>query len=196
MFHTSRLVIVEGKYDKSRLSSVLDALILTTEGFGIFSDKEKQNFIKKTAREQGLMIITDSDAAGFRIRNFIKNIAKDADILNVYIPDVYGKEKRKEHPSREGKIGVEGMAPEALTEALRKSGFFEEKEEKYSSSPITHTDLYEAGFTGKENSADRRRAFLTFLGLPVRLTGNSLLKTLNLLLSRDLFLEKVQEFDS
>lgn len=196
MFHTSRLVLVEGKYDKSRLSSILDALIITTEGFGIFSDREKQAFIKKTARDKGLMIITDSDAAGFQIRNFIRNIAKDADIVNVYIPDVYGKEKRKEHPSKEGKIGVEGMDTEALTEALRRSGFFEEKDGDVSSEPITHTDLFEAGLTGKENSADRRRAFLTFLGLPARLTGNSLLKTLNLFLSRTLFLEKVQEFDS
>ena len=149
MFHTDRVIIVEGKYDKIRLSAVTDALILETDGFGIFSDREKQRFIKKTAREKGLLILTDSDAAGFRIRNFLKNIAGDADIINVFIPDIYGKEKRKEAPSKEGKLGVEGMPAAALDEALRKSGFFQEQEATPPKEPITYTDLYEAGLGAK-----------------------------------------------
>ncbi len=127
MFHTDRLVLVEGKYDKIRLAPLLDAPIMTTEGFGVFKDKEKQRFIRKAAAERGLIVITDSDAAGFQIRHFIRNIAgQDADILQVYIPDVYGKERRKEAPSKEGKLGVEGMETDALREALRKAGVFRE----------------------------------------------------------------------
>lgn len=194
MFYTSRAVIVEGKYDKIRLSSFLDALIIETDGFGIFSDKEKREFIKKTAREKGLMIITDSDAAGFKIRNYILNIAKSADIINVYIPDVFGKEKRKTSSSKEGKIGVEGMSTKALEEALKKSGFFEEKKEEPNSSPITNTDLFEAGLTGGENSAKTRREFLAFLGLPSRLTGQTLIKTLNSFLTKKEFYKKIKEF--
>ncbi|MCH5198464.1 MAG: DUF4093 domain-containing protein [Oscillospiraceae bacterium] len=194
MFYTSRAVIVEGKYDKIRLSSFIDALIIETDGFGIFSDKEKREFIKKTAREKGLIVITDSDAAGFKIRNYILNLAKNADIINVYIPDVFGKEKRKAEFSKEGKIGVEGMSTAALEEALKKSGFFEEKENSSDSSPITNADLFEAGFTGGENSAQKRRDFLSFLGLPSRLTGQTLIRTLNSFLTRDEFFEKIKEF--
>jgi len=194
MFSTDRAVIVEGKYDKIRLSSFIDALIIETDGFGVFSDREKREFIKKTAREKGLMIITDSDAAGFKIRNYILNIAKNADIINVYIPDVYGKEKRKTEASKEGKIGVEGISTDALEKALRRSGFFEEKSVKKTSDPITNTDLFEAGLTGTENSAQKRRAFLSFLGLPSRLTGQTLIKTLNVFLTRDGFFDKIKEF--
>ena len=148
MFHTSRAIIVEGKYDKIRLSALTDALILTTDGFGIFSDKEKQRFIKKTAREKGLMIITDSDAAGFRIRHYIENIAGSADILNVFIPDLYGKESRKTQASKEGKLGVEGMPTQTLEEALRRSGAFDESNTA-AADPITYTDLYDALENGK-----------------------------------------------
>ena len=194
MFHTSRAIIVEGKYDQIRLSALTDALILTTDGFGIFSDKEKQRFIKKTAREKGLMIVTDSDAAGFRIRHFIENIAGSADIINVFIPDVYGKERRKPQSSKEGKIGVEGMATPALEEALRRSGAFDESAAP-SSDPITYTDLYEAGLSGTQNSAEKRRAFLRFVALPERLTGASLLKALNAFLTKQDFLTALQEFN-
>ena len=195
MFHTSRAIIVEGKYDQIRLSALTDALILTTDGFGIFSDKEKQKFIKKTAREKGLMIITDSDAAGFRIRHFIENIAGSADIINVFIPDVYGKERRKTQASKEGKIGVEGMDTRALEEALRRSGAFEESAASQADA-ITYTDLYEAGLSGTENSAEKRRAFLRYIALPERLTGAALLKALNAFLTKRDFLNALQEFNS
>lgn len=195
MFHTDRAIVVEGKYDRIRLASLTDALILQTDGFGIFNDREKQQFIKKTAREKGLMIITDSDAAGFQIRNYIRNIAHDADIVNVYIPDIYGKEKRKERPSKEGKLGVEGMPTHALAQALRNSGAFSENDAETSRTPITYTDLYEAGLTGGKNSAARRRAFLSFLGLPQRLTGATFLKALNAFLTKEALLKKLQEFN-
>ena len=197
MFHTDRLVLVEGKYDKIRLAPLLDAPIMTTEGFGVFRDREKQRFIRKAAAERGLIVITDSDAAGFQIRHFIRNIAgRDADILQVYIPDVYGKERRKEAPSKEGKLGVEGMETDALREALRKAGVFREADGAVNTDPITTADLFEAGLTGGPNAADRRRAFLTFLGLPQRLTGNSLLQMLNAFLTKRQFLERLREFDA
>lgn len=195
MFHTDRAIIVEGKYDKIRLGAVTDALILVTDGFGIFSDREKQQFIKKTAREKGLLILTDSDAAGFKIRNFLKNIAGEADVINVYIPDILGKEKRKDVPSKEGKLGVEGMPAAALEEALRKSGLFEETAAALPKEPITYTDLYEAGLSGRKNSAGIRRRFLRFCALPERLTGATLLKALNAFMTREDFFRKLQEFN-
>ncbi|MBQ7637589.1 MAG: DUF4093 domain-containing protein, partial [Clostridia bacterium] len=192
MFHTERTVIVEGKYDKIRLSSFIDALIIETDGFGVFSDREKREFIKKTALEKGLMVITDSDAAGFKIRNYILNIAGSADIINVYIPDVFGKEKRKTSPSKEGKLGVEGMSTKDLEEALRRSGFFEEGEkEKPESEFITNADLFEHGLTGNEGSAEKRRDFLAFLGLPRRLSGQTLIITLNSFLTKREFTVKL-----
>ena len=194
MFHTSRVIVVEGKYDQIRLSALTDALILQTDGFRIFSDKENQRFIKKTALEKGLMIITDSDAAGFQIRHFLENIAVGADIINVFIPDIYGREPRKTQSSKEGKLGVEGMPTEALEEALRKSGVFEETDAP-NPDPITYTDLYEAGLTGTANSAGRRRAFLRYCALPERLTGASLLKALNAFMTKDEFIKQVQCFN-
>ncbi len=195
MFHTDRAVIVEGKYDKIRLSALTDALILETDGFGIFNDREKQQFIKKTAREKGLMIITDSDAAGFKIRAYLRNIAGDADIINVYIPDIRGKERRKAQPGKEGKLGVEGMPTEALEEALRKSGAFSETAGSAPGEQITVNDLYEAGLTGRANSADMRRRFLESLALPCRLTGNTLLKALNAFMTKEDFLKALRDFN-
>ena len=194
MFHTDRAIIVEGKYDRIRLSALTDALILQTDGFGIFSDREKQNFIKKTAREKGLMIITDSDAAGFQIRHFLENIVGDAEIVNVFIPDIYGKERRKTQASKEGKLGVEGMPTAALEDALRRSGAFEEKDCP-APDPITYTDLYEAGLSGGPDSAQKRRAFLRCASLPERLTGATLLKALNAFMTKQDFLQLLQEFN-
>ncbi len=194
MFHTDRLVLVEGKYDKIRLSPLIDAPIMTTEGFGVFKDKEKQRFIRKAAAERGLVVITDSDAAGFQIRRFLTDIAgENADVLQVYIPDVFGKEKRKDQPSKEGKLGVEGMDTAALEEALRRAGVFSEAPGERNADPITTADLYEAGLTGGPNAAEKRRAFLTALGLPARLTGKNLLLVLNSFLTKRQFLEKTEK---
>lgn len=189
MVATERAVIVEGKYDKIRLSSVIDGLIVTTEGFGVFSDREKQRFIKKLAEERGLLILTDSDAAGFRIRNFLKNIVPEEQILHAYIPDIYGKEKRKDAPSKEGKLGVEGIDTETLENALRKCGAFNSCPQHKNSREITPSDLYEAGLSGKAGAADRRRALLASLGLPARLTGKNFLQALNIFMTYRQFAE-------
>ncbi len=187
MVKTERAVIVEGKYDKIKLASVIDGLIVTTEGFGIFSDREKQRFIKKLAAEKGLLILTDSDAAGFKIRNYLKNIVPEEQILHAYIPDVYGKERRKDAPSKEGKLGVEGMDVAALEEALRRCGAFEEATTDAPRRAVTTADLYAAGLTGQDNSAEKRRSLLHCLGLPARLRGKSFLQALNLFLTYEDF---------
>ena len=189
MLTTDRAVIVEGKYDKIRLSAVIDALIITMDGFGIFSDREKQKFIKKTAGEKGLLILTDSDAAGFRIRSFLKNIVPEEQITHAYIPDVYGKEKRKDAPSKEGKLGVEGMDTGTLENALRNSGLFREHNEAVGKKEITTADLFDAGLSGKAGAAEKRRALLMSLGLPARLTGRSFLKVINAFMTYSQFCE-------
>ncbi len=193
MLHTDKAIIVEGRYDKARLSGIIDALIITTDGFGIFSSKEKQILIKKIAREKGILILTDSDAAGFKIRNFLKNIAPADTVTHAYIPDIYGKEKRKENPSKEGKLGVEGIDNSLLIKALLDSGLFSEKNEKSQRRQITNSDLFEYGLSGRENSADKRRKLLCSIGLPARLTGKNLLSVLNTFMTYEEFVGKIKE---
>ena len=193
MLHTDKAIIVEGKYDKARLTKIIDALIITTDGFGIFNSKEKQVFIKKIAEEKGLLILTDSDAAGFKIRNFIKNIVPESRITHAYIPDIYGKEKRKDLPSKEGKLGVEGIDNKILINALLASGHFSESTAEKSGRQITAADLFEAGLSGGENSSEKRRSFLLKMGLPARLTGKNLLTLLNTLFTYEEFMKKTQE---
>ena len=188
MLYTDKAIVVEGRYDKIRLSGVVDALIITTDGFHIFNDKEKQRFIKKTALEKGLLILTDSDAAGFKIRNLIKNIVPENRVTHVFIPDIFGKEKRKDTPSKEGKLGVEGIDNKILTEALLKSGAFTETEKPTDRQEITTADLYEAGLTGGVGSAEKRRAFLEKNGLPARLTGKTMLQAVNMVMTKREFL--------
>ena len=192
MLHTSRAVIVEGKYDKARLSSVIDALIITTDGFGIFRSKEKQTFIKKIAKEKGIIILTDSDAAGFKIRSFLKNIVSEENVIHAYIPDIYGKEKRKTEPSKEGKLGVEGIDNSVIEQSLLNTGLFSQATKREPSRLITSADLFEAGLTGRENSAEKRRQLLTALGLPARLTGKNMLSVLNSFLTYDDFIKAAQ----
>ena len=189
MLHTDKAIIVEGKYDKARLTKIIDALIITTDGFGIFNSKEKQTFIKKIAEEKGILILTDSDAAGFKI----KNIVPENKITHAYIPDIYGKEKRKDLPSKEGKLGVEGIDNEILINALKTSGYFNESTKEVSGRMITAADLFEAGLSGGENSSDKRRSFLLSMGLPARLTGKNLLTLLNSFFTYDEFIKKIQE---
>ena len=196
MLHTSKAIIVEGRYDKARLSGIIDALIITTDGFGIFNSKEKQTFIKKTALQKGIIILTDSDAAGFKIRNFLKNIVPEDKITHAYIPDIFGKEKRKENPSKEGKLGVEGIDNSVLTEALMRTGLFSENDGSDNKRLITTADLFEAGLSGRENSADRRRALLQSMGLPARLTGKNLLTVLNTFMTYEDFSEITAEIFS
>lgn len=196
MLHTSKTIIVEGKYDKARLATVIDALIITTDGFGIFNSREKQTFIKKIANEKGLIILTDSDAAGFKIRNFLKNIVPESKIVHAYIPDIYGKEKRKDAPSKEGKLGVEGVDNSVLEKALSDSGLFNQSENNSDRRMITTADLFEAGLSGGENSAEKRRALLVSMGLPARLTGKNLLSLLNSFMTYEDFVKKTSEIFS
>ena len=196
MLHTSKAIITEGRYDKARLTTVIDGLIITTDGFGIFNSKEKQTLIKKIADEKGIIILTDSDAAGFKIRNFLKNIVPGNKITHAYIPDIYGKEKRKAAPSKEGKLGVEGIDNALLEKALLATGLFSETDKKANDNPITPSDLFETGLTGRENSADRRRELLVSMGLPARLTGKNLLSVLNTFMTKEELYEKASEIFS
>lgn len=172
-------VIVEGKYDKIKLSGILDTIIIETDGFAIFKDREKQNMIRFLAEKRGLVILTDSDSAGFKIRSFIKGITKCENVKNVYIPDVYGKEKRKTEFSKEGKLGVEGMKAQVIIDGLKKAGVICDENDKKTSREITHTDFFEDGISGGENSSRTRKALARELELPERISSSSLLKIIN-----------------
>lgn len=186
MLKIREIIIVEGRYDKNAVSQVADAVIIETSGFGIFNDAEKRQLLQRLARERGVIIFTDSDGAGFVIRNFLKGCIPPQYIKNAYIPDIYGKEKRKSSPSKEGKLGVEGMRPEVIESALRKAGATIEGEEELSSrSELTKADMYALGLCGGRDSAEKRRRLQERLGLPRRLTANGLLEALNILSSKE-----------
>lgn len=192
MIKLDSAVIVEGKYDKVKLSNILDTLIITTDGFGIFKNKEKQKFLRRLADEKGLVIITDSDSAGFMIRNFICSFVPKDKVVNVYIPDIFGKEKRKDAPSAEGKLGVEGVSDDVILKALERAGVSAEKTE-IATQKLTTADLYEYGLSGKENSSLKRKELLKKLALPERLSTSSLLKVLNNFVTYDEFITAVKE---
>lgn len=193
MIKLSMPVIVEGKYDIIKLSNMIDGLIIKTDGFGIFKDKEKQKLIRRLAKEKGIIILTDSDSAGFMIRSFISNVVKKENIINVYVPDVYGKEKRKTTAGKEGKIGVEGMSEQVLLEAFEKAGVFCSKSEQEQRRLITNVDLFEWGFSGRADSKQRRRLLLKKLELPERLSTSSLVKILNTFVLYEEFIEIAKE---
>lgn len=178
MIRLKQAIIVEGRYDKIRLSSLVDTVIIPTNGFGLYKDRETAELIKALAKKTGIIILTDSDSAGFQIRSHIKNIVKEGEVINCYIPDIYGKERRKNEPSKEGKLGVEGMTSEALVEAFRRAGVLA-AEVPEGEKDITKADLMELGYIGAENSAERRRELQRRLGLPERLSANMLLELLN-----------------
>jgi ribonuclease M5 len=180
-------VIVEGKYDKIRLSSVIDGLILETNGFRIFKDRGRMELLRRLAAERGLLVLTDSDSAGFVIRNYLSGCIPPEQIRHAYIPDLYGKEKRKRQPSKEGKLGVEGVSPEIIEQALRRAGIGEEAPAAPEPAPVTKTDLYLAGLSGTPQSAGRRAELLRHLGLPEHLSANSLPGVLSALMSREDF---------
>ncbi len=188
-------VIVEGKYDIIKLSNIIDALLIKTDGFGIFKDKEKQRLIRRLAGEKGIIVLTDSDSAGFMIRNFIYSVVPKDKIINVYIPDVFGKEKRKTEGGKEGKLGVEGMSEEILLEAFRKAGVLCQKNDSPSRRLITNIDLYEAGLSGQRDSKAKRSALLKSLALPERMSTSSLVKILNTFVTYEEFIKKVEELE-
>ena len=170
-------VIVEGKYDKIKLSNILDAFIIETNGFAIFKDKSKLSFIKKLAKERGIIILTDSDHAGFMIRNYISSGVPKEQIKNVYIPDIFGKEKRKDTPSKEGKLGVEGMTKEVILASLEKAGV--SSTSSVCDNQITTVDFYDLGLTGGANSKAKRKAVCKALELPEFLSTSSLISCIN-----------------
>lgn len=192
MIKLDRPVIVEGKYDVIKLSNIIDTLIIKTDGFGIFKDKEKQKLLLRLAGEKGIIVLTDSDGAGFVIRNFISSIIPPDKITHVYIPDIFGKEKRKTALSAEGKLGVEGVEEKVLLDAFKKAGvtasLSNEKRRL-----ITNLDLFEHGLSGKENSAQKRRILLKKLALPERLSTSSLIKILNTFVTYEEFEKTVKE---
>ena len=194
MIKLKEVVVVEGRYDKNTLSQILEATIIETHGFGIFSDKELLSMLRRLAETRGLVVMTDSDGAGFMIRNHLKGAIDPQYVKHAYIPDVLGKEKRKSSPSREGKLGVEGMTREVILQALSRAGVaFDETEYPPESEPITKTDLYELGLSGGSGSAEKRQMLIKQLGLPERLTSNALLEVLNALMKREDFFELFDE---
>lgn len=192
MIKLDRPVIVEGKYDVIRLSNIIDALIIKTDGFGIFKDKEKQSLLRRLAGKKGIIVLTDSDSAGFLIRNFIAGIVPPEKITHVYIPDIFGKEKRKEAPSAEGKLGVEGICEELLLESFRKAGVTATASVG-KRRLITNIDLYEAGLSGGKDSAKKRKELLKRLSLPERMSASSLIKILNSFVTYEEFEKNVRE---
>lgn len=180
------VIVVEGRYDKNALSQVVDATIITLGGFSVFNDKEKVAFLRKLAEKQGLIVLTDSDGAGFVIRNYLKGALPKDKVKQAYIPDIHGKEHRKRHPGKEGKLGVEGMKPEILLDALRRAGAtFEDGAEQTRKGGLTKADLFELGLTGAPDSTHRREELLKRLDLPEHLNANGLLEAVNLLCSRE-----------
>ena len=186
MIKINEVVIVEGKYDAATLSNLVDALIITTGGFSLFSDKEKRELIVELGKKRGLVVLTDSDDAGFRIRNYINKFACNVPIKNVYIPSIKGKESRKDKPSKEGLLGVEGVSADILIQALNRAGVVTNDTVK-TSNEITYTHLFEFGISGTEGGADKRRELLQKIGLPVRLSKKSLLQVLNSLYTLEEF---------
>ena len=179
--HTGRVLIVEGKYDAARLSHLTDAMILLTDGFAIYKDKARQQLFKALARKNGLILLTDSDAAGFRIRNYITNLVGAQNVVQAYVPAIHGKEKRKPQPGKEGLLGVEGVDDALVVKALRDALGPEADAEAVppAGRAITYTDLYEWGLSGTAGSAERKAKLLSALGLPPRLSKKELVEALN-----------------
>ena len=183
MLKIKEAIVVEGRYDKNTLSQIVDAPILETSGFGIFRDKEQMSLLRRVAERRGLIVFTDSDGAGFVIRNHIKSAIPGKFLKHAYIPDIYGKEKRKAAPGKEGKLGVEGLPPEILLDALRRAGATIEGEDSPGNKGITKQDLMERGLSGGDNAGAKRQQLLKKLGLPERMSANAMLQALNLLCS-------------
>lgn len=186
LLHTDRVLVVEGKYDAARLSHLTDAMILLTDGFGIYKDKKRQQLLKTLAKKNGLILFTDSDAAGFRIRTYITNLVGAEHVVQAYVPAIHGKEKRKPQPGKEGLLGVEGVDDAIVLQAL-KDALGPEADAAAALKPagraITYTDLYNWKLSGTPGSAERKYALLNALGLPPRLSKKELVEALNRLYS-------------
>lgn len=180
MIKIDEVILVEGKYDKIRLSGLVDAMIIETGGFALYTDEEKMKMIRRIAEKRGVIIFTDSDRAGFQIRSFLGGSMSGIDksrIKHAYAPDVYGKEKRKTKPGREGKLGVEGISGELIIQALLKAGA--SSVSKANTDPVSKADMMEDGLTGQPQAAENRRKLAAYLDLPARISANSLLEFIN-----------------
>lgn len=182
MIKLEQAIVVEGKYDKNTLSQLVDAPIFETNGFGVMKDRALVALLRRAAGTRGLIVLTDSDGAGFVIRNYLKSVLPKQGVFHAYIPDVPGKERRKGKPGKEGKLGVEGMRPEVLLQALKRAGVRERTDERQQ---ITKTDLFLCGLSGGAGSARRRAELMRRLELPEHLGANAFLDALNLLMTRE-----------
>lgn len=191
MHRVYEVIVVEGKYDKNTLSQVVDAVIIETNGFGVFNNREKQQLLRKLAEKRGLIVMTDPDGAGLVIRNFVKSCVDPKLLKHAYIPEVFGRERRKSKESREGKLGVEGMSADVIMQALRRCGATIDGEATAASGGITMADMYAKQLAGKPDSAAKRANFLASMDLPQRMTAQALLPVLNALMSREEFLSRL-----
>lgn len=189
------VIVVEGRYDKNTLSQIVDGTIIETQGFGIFSDRKKLGLLRSLADKRGLIIMTDSDGGGFLIRNFLKGSIDPSKVKHAYIPDIPGRERRKSAPSKEGKLGVEGMDRETILNALRTAGVSLEAgpDSPGEGEQITKIDLYSLGLSGGPDSRERRLTLLKSLGLPEKLSANALIAILNALMTRSEFMSYVEK---
>ncbi|MBQ6718089.1 MAG: DUF4093 domain-containing protein [Clostridia bacterium] len=192
MIRLSQAVIVEGKYDKITLENIIDATIIATNGFAIFKDTEKRELIRLLAQKHGIVVITDSDSAGAVIRSHLKQICHEGSIINVYVPQLIGKEKRKNKSSKEGFLGVEGMSQQTLIDALARSGITGSDIVTKSVRKITKTDMYALGLSGRENSAQKRQNLALYLNLPTNMSGNAFLDCINAIFEYDEFFKAVE----
>jgi len=194
MIRIKEAIVVEGRYDKNTLSQIVDAVILETSGFGVFKDEEKLSLLRRIAEKQGLIVFTDSDGAGFVIRNYIKGAIPPHLVKHAYIPDVYGKERRKRAPGKEGKLGVEGMTPDIILQALLRAGAtVEGKVVSVPRGEITPADLFLMGLTGHEDSAQLRARLLHRLELPQHMSAKAMLTVLNALYTRSELIDLMEE---
>ena len=193
MIRLDKAVIVEGKYDKITLENIIDATIIPTDGFGIFKNKEKCDLIRMLSQKNGIIVMTDSDSAGEMIRAYLKKICKSEDIINVYIPQIMGKERRKTAFSAQKLLGVEGMSEDIILEALKRSNVTASKTNKPKSF-VTKQDMFVLGLSGNENSSKKRRELARFIGLPAEVSSNSFLDAINAVYGREKFFERVEEW--
>ena len=191
MIKLGPVILVEGKYDKIKLSQIFDTTILTTDGFGIFKQKDKVAMLRRLAETHGLLVFTDADGAGLVIRNFLKGAITGGKVYHAFIPDLYGKEKRKAKGSKEGKLGVEGVPDEIIIQAVERSGAMDETPREKGG--ITKADLYDLGLSGGQGSAEKRKALLKALQLPENLSSNALLDVLNCMTDREELAKLVNE---
>lgn len=189
MIRIKGAIVVEGKYDKIKLGGIVDGTVITTDGFGVFKSEEKRALIRRYAENGGITVLTDSDAAGFKIRGYIKGIVPRGEVRCAYIPDIYGKERRKRRPSAEGKIGVEGVGSEVIIKALYDAGAVDD--ERPTLKKITRADLFDDGLFGQRDSSEKRAGLLKKLGLPERLSTSGLLDVLNATVGYDAYKELI-----